>query len=98
MKYGKYKLTFYEGRYGNGRRAIVAMCANGEEYGDVTINLPDYFLNDGDTFFNADSDDLVTEMERQGLVEVYGSMPYGFGTYKIGRFTDKFETIVKEMG
>lgn len=97
MRYGKYKLTFYEGRYGNGRRAIVAMRTNGEEYGDVTINLPDHFLNDGDTFFNADSDDLVTEMEKQGFVEVYGSMPYGFGTYKIGRFTDKFEAIVKEM-
>ena len=76
------------------RKAVLAFVASGDEkgelYGDVTINIPQYSLDEGESFLSADSPNLITEMVENGYLEITDEVKVNYGTYKVGRFTQKF--------
>lgn len=92
------ELTFKETTYADmfEHRAILAFeKETGELYGDVTINLPGYMLEDNRVFLTADSPILIQEMINQGYLRIHGYVPYNYGTYQIGEFLQKFEDEVR---
>lgn len=97
MKFDERELTFEVGTYGDmfRRKAVLAYdVETGEVYGDVTINIPQYSLDDGECFISADCPDLINEMRRQKYLIIVGKIQVNMGTYQIGKFTKKF---VKEF-
>lgn len=72
------------------RKAVFAYTSDGELYGDVTINIPQYSLNEGESFLSADSPNLITEMVENGYLEITDEVKVNYGTYKVGKFTQKF--------
>jgi hypothetical protein len=73
------------------REAVLAYDTKAEElYADVTINIPQYPLDDGECFLGTDSPELIREMERQGYLEISSEIRVNYGTYKVGKFTPKF--------
>lgn len=72
------------------RKAVLAYTSNGECYGDVTINIPQYSLKEGESFLSADCPDLIAAMVKNGYLEITGEVKVNYGTYKVGRFTQKF--------
>lgn len=72
------------------RKAVLAYTSDGECYGDVTINIPQYSLNDGESFLSADCPDLIAVMVENGYLEIMGKVKVNYGTYKVGKFTQKF--------
>lgn len=103
MKYvsnygNEYDLSFYESTYANnGRRYVCAVTSEGEPYADLTINIPDEWQDIDEVFFNADADHLVRVMCDKGYLIVLGAFMHGYGIYKHGRFTSKFEEIVRKL-
>lgn len=92
------ELTFKETTYADmfERRAILAFDKKtGELYGDVTINLPGYMLEDNRVFLTANSPALIQEMVDKGYLRIHGSVKYNYGTYQIGEFLQKFEDEVR---
>ena len=72
------------------RKAVIAYTSDGEYYGDVTINFPKYSLDDGECFLSAECQNLINEMVKNGYLEITGQIKVNYGTYKIGKFTQKF--------
>ena len=72
------------------RKAVLAYTSDGEYYGDVTINIPQYSLDDGESFLSADCPDLITAMVENEYLEITGKVKVNYGSYKVGRFTQKF--------
>ena len=76
------------------RKAVLAFVASGDEkgelYGDVTINIPQYSLDEGESFLSSDCPDLIDAMVKNGYLEITDSVKLNWGTYKIGKFTQKF--------
>lgn len=62
----------------------------GDLYGEVTINFPQYSLDEGECFLSASSPDLINAMVKKGYLKITGKVKTKFGTYKIGKFTQKF--------
>ena len=56
MKVNGYELIFEVTTYADmfHRKAVLAYTSDGECYGDVTINIPQYSLDEGESFLNAD--------------------------------------------
>lgn len=99
MKVNDYDVTFVVDTYadmfqGKAVRAYVASGEDeGEYYGDVTINIPQYslFEEDGeDAFLSADCPDLIDAMVENGYLEIVREVKVNYGTYKVGKFTQKF--------
>lgn len=96
MKVNDYNVTFEVTTYADmfHRKAVLAIIADGEEkgelYGDVTINIPQYLLDEGESFISADCPELIREMVKYEYLEIVGEIRVNFGTYKIGKFTQKF--------
>lgn len=99
MKVNDYDITFVVDTYADmfERKAVLAIVANGDEkgelYGDVTINIPQYslFEEDGeDAFLSADCPDLIDAMVENGYLEIVREAKVNYGTYKVGKFTQKF--------
>lgn len=72
------------------RKAVIAYTSDGECYGDVTINIPKYSLDEGESFLSADCPGLIDAMVKNGYLEITGDVRVNYGIYKIGRFTQKF--------
>ena len=72
------------------RKAVLAYTSDGECYGDLTINIPQYSLNDGESFLSADCPELIDVMVENGYLVITGEVKVNYGTYKVGRFTQKF--------
>lgn len=72
------------------RKAVLAYTSDGEYYGDVTINIPQYSLDEGESFLSADCPDLIDVMVENGYLEITGKVKVNYGTYKVGKFTQKF--------
>ena len=72
------------------RKAILAYTSDGECYGDVTINIPQYSLDDGESFLSADCPDLIAAMVENGYLIITDEVKVNYGTYKVGKFTQKF--------
>ena len=72
------------------RKAVLAYTSDGEFYGDVTINIPSYFLYEGESFLSADCPDLIDAMVKNGYLIITNEVRVNLGTYKVGRFTQKF--------
>lgn len=76
------------------RKAVIAwIIGEGKErelYGDVTINIPQYYLDEDECFISADCPNLVKEMVKQGYLKILDEIKVNLGTYKIGKFTKKF--------
>lgn len=72
------------------RKAVLAYTSDGECYGDVTINIPELPLDKGESFLNAKSPNLIKAMVESGYLEITGEVKVNYGTYKIGKFTQKF--------
>lgn len=72
------------------RKAVIAYTSDGECYGDVTINIPQYSLDEGESFLSADCHDLIAEMVENGYLEITDEVKVNYGTYKVGKFTQKF--------
>lgn len=96
MKVNDYEVTFVVDTYADmfQRKAVIAVVASGDEegeyYGDVTINIPQYSLDEGESFLSADCPDLIDAMVKNGYLEITGDVRVNYGIYKIGRFTQKF--------
>lgn len=96
MKVNDYEVTFVVDTYADmfKRKVVLAIVASGDEegelYGDVTINIPQYSLNDGESFLNADCPELIVAMVENGYLEITDEVKVNYGTYKVGRFTQKF--------
>lgn len=99
MKVNDYDITFITDTYADmfQRKAVIAIVASGNEkgeiYGDVTINIPQYslFEEDGeDAFLSADCPELIKAMIENGYLEIVREAKVNYGTYKVGRFTQKF--------
>lgn len=99
MKVNDYDITFITDTYADTfqRKAVIAIVASGNEkggiYGDVTINIPQYslFEEDGeDAFLSADYPELIKAMIENGYLEIVREAKVNYGTYKVGRFTQKF--------
>ena len=57
---------------------------------DLTINIPQYSLDEGEAFLSADCPKLIAAMVKYGYLEITGKVKAKYGTYKVGRFTQKF--------
>ena len=96
MKVNDYELTFIATTYADmlQRKAVIAVIASVEDegkcYGDVTINIPQYPLDDGESFLSADCPELIMEMVNNGYLEIVDQIKVNMGIYKIGKFTQKF--------
>ena len=96
MKVNNYEITeFVVTTYADmfQRKAVLAYASDGECYGDVTINIPQYalFEEDGeDAFLSADCPELIEAMIENGYLEIVREVKVNYGTYKVGRFTQKF--------
>lgn len=96
MSVNDYEVTFVVDAYADmfQRKAVLAFVASGDEkgelYGDVTINIPQYSLDEGESFLSSDCPDLIDAMVKNGYLEITDSVKLNYGTYKIGRFTQKF--------
>ena len=96
MKLDDYEVTFVVTTYADmfERQAVLAVIASGEckgeLYGDVTINLPQYSLDEGESFLSADCPKLIKEMIAEGYLEIIDEIKVNYGSYKVGKFTQKF--------
>lgn len=72
------------------RKAVLAYTSDGECYGDVTINIPELPLDKGESFLNAKSPNLIKAMVESGYLEITDEVKVNYGTYKVGKFTQKF--------
>ena len=72
------------------RKAVIAYTSDGECYGDVTINIPQYSLDERESFLSADCPDLIDAMVENGYLEITDEVKVNYGTYKVGKFTQKF--------
>lgn len=96
MKINEYELTFEVDTYADmfQRKAVLAIVADGEDkgefYGDVTINIPQYSLEEDESFLNADCPELITAMVKNGYLKITDEVKVNMGTYKVGKFTQKF--------
>ena len=72
------------------RKAVLAYTSDGEYYGDVTINIPQYSLDEGESFLSADCPELIKAMVENGYIEITDEIRVNYGTYKVGKFTQKF--------
>lgn len=96
MKVNDYDVTFEITTYADAlqRKAVLAIVTNGDEegecYGDVTVNIPQYSLDEGKSFLSADCPDLIEAMIEKGYLEITGEEKVNYETYKVGKFTQKF--------
>ena len=72
------------------RKAVLAYTSDGECYGDVTINILQYSLDEGESFLGADCPELIAAMVKNGYLEITDEVKVNYGTYKVGKFTQKF--------
>lgn len=72
------------------RKAVPAYTSDGEYYGDVTINIPQYSLDEGESFLSADCPELIKAMVENVYIEITDEIRVNYGTYKVGKFTQKF--------
>lgn len=87
-KITKFEVTTYADMFH--RKAVLAYTSDGECYGDVTINIPELSLDKGESFLNSKSPNLIKAMVESGYLEITGEVKVNYGTYKIGKFTQKF--------
>lgn len=92
MKVNGYEIEFEVTTYADmfQRKAVLAKKSDGEYYGDVTINIPQYSLDEGESFLSADCPKLIAAMVETGYLEITDTVKVNYGTYKVGRFTQKF--------
>ena len=93
MKVNGYEITEFEvTTYADmfHRKAVLAYTSDGECYGDVSINIPQYSLDKGESFLNADFPELITAMVKNGYLKIAGKVKVNHGSYKVGKFTQKF--------
>lgn len=57
---------------------------------DVTINIPQYSLDEGESFLSADCPELIAAMVENGYLVIVDEIKVNYGTYKVGKFTQKF--------
>ena len=83
MKVNDYDITFITDTYADmfQRKAVIAIVASGNEKGEI----------DGeDAFLSADCPELIKAMIENGYLEIVREAKVNYGTYKVGRFTQKF--------
>lgn len=96
MKVKDYEVTFSVDTYADmfQRKAVIAIVSDGEEageiYGDVTVNIPQYSLDNGESFLSANCPELIKKMVVNGYLEIVDEVHVNFGRYKVGKFTQKF--------
>lgn len=96
MKFENMNIDFQVTNYADmfERKAVIAWELVEEKereiYGNVTINLPQYSLDKGESFISEDCPKLVKEMINQGYLEILDEIRVNLGIYKIGKFTKKF--------
>lgn len=93
MKVNGIEITFLVTTYADTfqRKAVLAMeKETGKLYGDVTINLPQYSLEEGESFLSEDCPMLIMKMLANDYLEIVGEVNVNFGVYKVGKFTQKF--------
>ena len=102
----EYDVTFVKKTYANNQRLYVGCLYEDKEYGgyepycDVTVNLPDQSLPQGNYAFldtnNGDSK-LFELMQKKGWIKNTGFIGCsGFCRYPIVRFSDKFIEMIPE--
>lgn len=93
INYGKEKLSLVMGNYQcNGNLYIGMITDKGEDFCDLSINIPTYMLEtDNEIIINGDtSNELVEKLEDLGiLIDTYKVAFSGFGKYKVMIFNEK---------
>lgn len=94
MKVDKYNVTFIVTTYENRRKAVAAITTvegqEGNLYEEITINIPQYPLEDEEVFLNPGSLKLIEIMIKKGYLEIVDEIIIEDSLHKIGRFTQKF--------
>ena len=94
MKVNGTEITFITDTYADmfHRKAVIAVKKkSGRYYGDITINIPYYSLDDGECFLGNDCPKLISEMVKCGYLEIVDQIKVNMSTYNIGRFTERFQ-------
>lgn len=89
------KIAFLVSEYADmfHRKAVVAWDVDEDDlYAGVTINIPQYSLDDSECFLSADCPLLISEMEKRGLLKVTRKIKVNYGAYQVGVFTEKFKS------
>ena len=91
FKYDNEKLYLSVSSYANnGRLAIMCECDDGELYGDITVNLPEYFVPDNSyAFINQITKDCGLEkvlMNKKIIKSIFGTYKYNYGKYDMVQF------------
>lgn len=93
MRVNDYEVTFKVTTYADmfQRKAVRAIeKETGELYGDVTINIPQYSLDEGESFLSNNSSELINAMVENNYLKIVDEIKVNMGIYKIGKFTKKF--------
>lgn len=89
---GKATLQVSNYQYGNRLYVGAIMVEDNEPFGDITVNLPDFPINDNaegfiDDLINSNTFDLIPKLKELGIIkESYGKVRYNYGSYEYVKF------------
>ena len=84
------KITFVQDTYADMfQRLYIGAYTDEEFYGDITINLPQLSLMEGEVFLSNDCEMLVKEMIEQNYLYPFGRVGYNMGSYLIAKVSQK---------
>jgi len=78
-------------------RLYIGAYTDEDFWGDVTINIPQYSLDEDEIFCSNDSPELIKEMIKQGYLEFLYVLPVNMGTYQVCKVTEKLKANLIEM-
>ena len=93
INYKRYKLGLAIGNYvDNDRLYLGLIMKNGEDWGDLSVNIPSFTIFD-DNEFVIDGDnpeDLIEAIEKAGIIKLTDRTAYsGYGAYKVAIFNEE---------
>lgn len=93
----QFNISFFKSNYSDMfKRIYIAAYTDEEFWGDVTINIPQFSLENNEVFCSNNSPELITEMINQGYLKYKYSVDINMGTYKVCEITNKLKEELKE--
>lgn len=78
------------------QRIYIGAATEEELWGDVTINIPQYSLDEDEIFCSNNNHELIKEMIKQGYLKFMYELSVKMGTYKVCKVTDKLKAEMEE--
>lgn len=85
LKFKDNELFLKVGQYRSNDNLAITAYTEEEPYGDITINLPGFFLDSDTAFINELTKDsgLEKKLIKEGVIkEIVGTVKYNYGTYE----------------